>query len=160
MRDYLGGHDSLPPGYLHKEEVFSLIIRAGRAAGFVVRTEVPARWAGNMPTGRPPTLDCGWYTHGGALLVAWEFDGRDVGDGHLTGPTGNRRKFSGCAAPMKFQVLYSAKNDLLPKPPSRAAAVRLLLLPDVEVLTDEELMVPGGIEGVMTRARTAGKFLP
>lgn len=150
LRMYLGSHDGLSPLQLHKEEVASLIIRAGRKKGFVVRTEVEARWAAS--TGRSPALDCGWYRDG-RLVVAFEFDGRDVADGHLTKDTGNVAKFMGCIAPLQIQVLYSVKNDLKPKPPSRRSFVERLLAPtEALVVDDTELMRPGGIERLMEMA--------
>ena len=89
VKSWLGTHHGQNPRHLHKEEVFTLVMIVGRAAGFRVRTEVQARWAKGDP-GRPPSLDCGWF-HPCAdrLIVAWEFDGRDVQDFHLSKPTGN-----------------------------------------------------------------------
>ena len=46
-----------------------------------------------------------------------------------------------------MQVLYSVKNDLTIKRPSRKEFIEAILPEDiVTIATDEELMMPGGIE--------------
>jgi hypothetical protein len=119
---------------LYQRELTSLIIRAGRAGGLDVVTELPVL-SGEM--------DCAWYSPGfSTLLVAWEFDGRDVGNGHIAGTKtriGNAAKFIACTALRKIQVLYSLRNNLAYWGKSRATKIRALLSSDVEIITDVEL---------------------
>jgi len=73
----------------------SLVMRAGRAGGLIVRMEIGV--AGNTGT-RPVAgaVDRGWYCpKTRQWLVAWEFDRRDVGEGHIAGTDarlGNAKK--------------------------------------------------------------------
>jgi hypothetical protein len=53
---------------------------------------------------------------------------------------------------IKIQVLYSVKNDLTAKPPSRADSVQGCLPGDVRVVTDHHLM--SSIERLVRDART------
>ena len=139
-------------------------MRAGRAAGLVVKAEIAVDVPNERGLIQRGEMDCGWYSPKGELVVAWEFDGRDADDWHLLGgrkttssgrevlKLGNARKFSACGAPLKVQVFYSLKNDLTPKPPARPA-LNQLLFPDVDVVSDEQLMRAGGIEMYIERAR-------
>ena len=163
LRRYLGGHHPHFPNWLHVLEVGALIVRAGRAAGLIVKAEIVVTATDDLGAPQRGEMDCGWYSQSGDLIVAWEFDGRDVDDWHLFGgrrPTkrgdvfklGNVRKFAACGAPIKVQVLYSLKNDLTPKPPARRS-LDSAIFPDVSVVTDENLMLAGGIESLIQRAR-------
>jgi hypothetical protein len=108
-----------------------------------------------------PAMDYGWYAPSNKLIVAWELDGRDVRDGHITGnaknKAGNAKKFAGCMAPIEIQVLFSVENALTTKPPGRAQFIRQLLPHDVRIMTDEDLMAssPSGIDPIMAEARGA-----
>ncbi len=147
LRKHIGGHKGCEAGQLYQRELTSLVIRAGRVAELDVRTEI------RILSGE---MDCGWYSAGlKKLLVAWEFDGRDANDDHIGGGRrlGNANKFAACGAMIKIQVLYALRNDLSYFRKSRAQRMRNLLGPEVEIVTDEELMAQDGIERFMTRAR-------
>jgi hypothetical protein len=143
---HLGSHEGLPDSHLHKEAVFSVMMRAARCAGLKVRTEVPARWVSARSA-----MDCGWYSATGKLLVAFEFDGRDVSNDHIAG---NVAKFAGCPAPIKVQILYSTCNDLTAKRNGRASEVARMVGPAVQVITDEQLMA-GHLEELVAHARAS-----
>jgi hypothetical protein len=155
LRKYIGAHKGRLVGELYQRELTSLILRAGRVAGLDVRTEI------KVLTG---AMDCGWYAPGSAsLIVAWEFDGRDVGNAHISGTgkrLGNAKKFAACGAKSKIQVLYALRNDLAYFNKSRADRVATLLGADVEIVTDEQLMAPSGIEAIIDRARRLAGLEP
>jgi hypothetical protein len=155
LRTHIGQHRGRLPGELYQRELTSLIIRAGRAGGLGVLTELPVLSG---------AIDCAWYSPGFAtLLVAWEFDGRDVGDGHIAGTSkrlGNAKKFAACGALRKIQVLYALRNNLKYWGSSRAHEIRTLLAPDVEIMTDRELMADGGIEKVIDEVRALADLPP
>jgi hypothetical protein len=147
---WLGGHDGVPPTHLHKEEVYAVLMWAGRTAGFTVPVEVAA------PTGG--RVDCVWMWRRRPVVV-FEIDGRDVANykGHLDG---NAAKFNGFMAPLKVQLLYSVKNSLQPKPPLVWDEARAALPPDVRLITDEQLLVPGRLARLVAEARAAADALP
>lgn len=157
-RTYLGGHTSFRPGQLHQLEAGALVLRAGRAAGLLVRTEHPV--PAPTPGGRRARgeVDVCWFCpRSGRVLIAWEVDGHDAGEAHFLGSAvkdtaGNRSKLTACAAPISVQLLYSVKNDLSPKPASKRVEISKWMTGVAEVTTDEELMAPGGIEMWMKRA--------
>ncbi len=146
---WLGGHDGLPPTHLHKEEVYALLMWAGRSAGFTVPVEVRAPNGGRV--------DCVWLSEGRPVVV-FEIDGRDVANyqGHLIG---NAEKFGDFTAPLKVQILYSVKNSLEPKPPLARDEARAALPPDVRLVTDEQLLA-GELERLVGEAKIAAAALP
>ena len=155
LRTHIGNHDGARPGALCRVELESFVMRAGRAAGLKVRAEV--RVAGH--TGVSPVtgeLDCAWLDPvDGRYLVMFEFDGRDVGRGHIEGThkrLGNAKKFEACGAELKVQVLYGLRNDLTQWGPSQRDRCQRLLGAGVRVVSDEELMAPGGIERLVEEA--------
>lgn len=150
---HVGSHEGLPDSHLHKEEVFSVMMRAARCAGLKVRTEVPAPWVSARSA-----MDCGWYSATGMLLVAFEFDGRDVGREHISGSEekgklGNAEKFRRSGALVRVQALYTLRNErVLPPRKGTTDAMK----PEVEVLSDEELHA-GVIDDVVARAVGAAR---
>jgi hypothetical protein len=168
LRMHLGGHANMGSGRLFEREAAALVIRAGHAAGLLVRAEIPTPWAKLSLNGKMPAMDYGWYApSSNKLIVAWELDGRDVGDEHIAGNAaknkpGNAKKFAGSLAPIKIQVLYSVENALTTKPPSRVQFIRKLLPVDVRIVTDEELMdpAPAGIDVIMVEARKSAGLPP
>ena len=159
LRAYLGNHHGMRPGQLTERETAMLVISAGRKAGFIVRTEVSVRAVGR--TGKPVRgeIDVGWYnSHTNALLVAWEIDGRDAGEPHFLGnlkkgTVGNKAKFDACSAALRFQVLYSVKNDLALKGQSKQMLIERLLGTSAIVVTDEDLAADPGIDHWTTEAQ-------
>lgn len=159
VKKHLGGHQGHPDQrWLHKEEVFCLLMWAGRCAGFTVKTELPVM----VPNGLSGEIDCGWFNAAGRLVVAWEVDGRDVGDIHVLGTRGARpragtlEKLEASSATIKFQVLYSLCNDLSAKRPSREATLRACFPPTVQVITDMALMTSGVLDRIVKSAQDNG----
>jgi hypothetical protein len=109
---------------------------------------------------RDARLDCGWFGGTGELVVAWEFDGRDVGQEHLVGnPTkgkaGNlQKKFKRASAQLRIQALYSLRNGHAL--PLMRAQTPGLLQPHARVVADEQLMCRG-ISDVVKDAVAAAK---
>jgi len=156
LRRHIGGHEGAAPGQLCVTELGSLILRAGRAAGLIVRAEIQV--VGHTGTREVVgEMDYGWYCPTTRnWLVAWELDGRDVGEAHIAGKAerlGNAKKFIACTATMKVQVLHSLRNSLKPWGRSQADRCRRLLGSGVRVVSDEELIAPLGIEGYIKEAR-------
>ncbi|HET7812485.1 MAG TPA: hypothetical protein VFL16_18080 [Steroidobacteraceae bacterium] len=160
LRAWLGSHRELRPGQLNEREVATLVVCAGRAAGFIVRTEI------KVPTCLPDggivngEMDVGWFhAQSNKLIAAWELDGQDVPDAHLLGSVtkgkaGNKAKFDACGAPLRIQVLYSVKNNLEPKRPSKKSIVERLLGTSATVVSDEDLMAEPGILYWIRRAES------
>ena len=150
----LGRHeDAASPFQLTLPELGSLVIGAGCAAGFIVQVEVPV-----PGTQRDARLDCAWLAADKTMVVAWEFDGRDVKRPHIAGDPekgrlGNREKFQRSRALVKVQALYSLRNERVLPPMGQGTGV---LGPEVIVLRDEDLM-RGEIQTVMERARAAAE---
>jgi hypothetical protein len=157
---FIGNHPGAGhPNHLHKEEVFALLLSAGRASGFTVHVEHPAG------TGR---IDCCWLD-GDTVIAVFEVDGRDVHSPSYRGTlVGNAAKFLASQAGLRFQILYSLKNNLRPKPsaPDDDARVRALLPANVVVLLDEVLLgpapspatLPTMVHQVAAQARQAASF--
>jgi hypothetical protein len=145
-------------GQLTERETAGLVIAAGRKAGYLVRTEIIV--TGNKRSGRPGQgeIDVGWYDrNSNSIRVAWEIDGHDAAEQHFFGEIkkdtmGNKEKFAASKAPLKIQVLYSLKNNLQKKAGSKESLIKRWLGSRVSVVTDEQLMQPGGIERWMTAA--------
>jgi len=158
LRRHLGSHPGATSGQLCVTELGSLVMRAGRAGGLIVRAEVqvPGHTGKRAITGE---IDYGWFCPKTKnWLVAWELDGRDAGKGHIGGTDdrlGNAKKFAACppTVKLKVQVLYALKNNLTPWSPSKADQSRTLLGPNVRVISDEDLMRPNGIESFINEAR-------
>lgn len=140
-------------GQLTLPELGSLVITAGCEAGFVVQVEVPV--AGGK---RDAKLDCAWFATDGTMVVAFEFDGRDVGREHISGSEekgklGNAEKFRRSGALVRVQALYTLRNErVLPPRKGTTDAMK----PEVEVLSDEELHA-GVIDDVVARAVGAAR---
>jgi len=134
----LGRHAyATSPQQLTLQELGSLVIAGGCAAGFVVQVEVPV-----VGSRRDAKLDCAWLAVDGTMVVAWEFDGRDVGRTHILGDPakgklGNKEKFARSAALLKMQALYSLRNGA-PLPQQRGFTDALR--PEVETVRDADLM--------------------
>lgn len=125
----------------------------------IVRTEHRVRVV--SPGGQPKSGEidiCWFHASSNRLLVAWEIDGQDPPDAHICGGgpkdlVGNRGKLDACGADIRVQVLYSLKNDISSKGPSKRQQITGWLA-GVDVVTDEELMAPApkGISIWMHRA--------
>jgi hypothetical protein len=157
LRVLLGRHVGAKQGQLCLVELAWFVMYAGWVAELRVRHEVKIQVpVGN--TSKTGAMDSGWYCpKTGRWLVARELDGRDAKDGHFCGNKkriGNARKFAASTAMLKVQVLYTLKNDLSPWGESRAEQHRKLLSPSVEVVSDEQIVAQGGIEGYINRARS------
>jgi hypothetical protein len=157
LRLHMGGHDGAALGQLCVTEIGSLIMRAGRIGGLKIRMELPVAVKRDGRDSRGE-MDCGWYCPSTRrLLIAWEFDGCNVKQKHIGGDhkrIGNAKKFAGCGALVKVQVLYALRNDLSPwGGRSQADRCRQLLGRSVRVVSDEDLMAPGGIESYIAEAR-------
>lgn len=137
-----------------------LVICAGRSAGFQVRTEVRVSCAnpnGNLVNGE---IDIGWYMDE-ELVVALEVDGQDAGMAHFLGnlkkgTAGNAAKFRASGASHKIQVLYSLKNSLASKGSSKINSIGGWLNNTASIVTDEQLMLPHGIESLINRVKALG----
>ena len=160
-RTYLGGHTGLRAGQLHQLEASALILRAGRAAGLIVRTEHQVSVRNSVDDPVSGEIDVCWFCpHTRRLLAAWEIDGHDAGESHILGnpkkgTAGIKAKLEACTAPIKVQLLYSLKNNLSAKGPSKRKQIEQWLA-GIPVVTDEELMDPthgDNIETWMERAR-------
>jgi hypothetical protein len=159
-RSHLGCHHGFRSGQLHQLEAATLVLRAGRMAGMVVRTE--HRLDVVSPGGRHKSGEidiCWFHPSTNRLLVAWEIDGQDPPDEHILGGgpkdlTGNKAKLAACGADIKVQVLYSLKNDISPKGRSKRQQISGWL-PGVDVVTDEDLMSPSpdGIDKLINALR-------
>ena len=150
LRSYLGAHPGHRRGQLMEREAVMLIVCAGRRAGFTVKTEisVPTKNRNGLPV--RGEIDVGWYA-AGRLAAVWEIDGQDAGEAHFRGhpkkgTAGNTAKFSAADAPFKVQVLYSLKNNLDAKGPSKHVSIQHWLDGVAFLVTDEELMNTQGIE--------------
>lgn len=157
-RSHLGGHRGFRPGQLHQLEAATLVLRAGRVAGMIVRTEYSLAIMSPGGQLRRGEIDICWFHPvTNRLIVAWEIDVQDPPDVHVLGGgpkdlAGNKAKLDGCGAEIKVQVLYSLKNDITSKGRSKRQQITTWL-PGVEVTTDEELMLsPGGIDTWVQRA--------
>lgn len=141
-------HDASAP-QLSLQELGGLVIGAGAEAGFVVHVEFPVQ-----RKGRRGTVDCVWLARRedtGALspVVAWEFDGRDVGLGHVRGDErriGNIKKLQASKAPLKCQAFYSYRNGALGG--MKAKTISALKKARIAILSDQQLL-SGCIAGVV-----------
>lgn len=146
-------------------ELGALVIVAGRESGFQVYPEhsfpVGLKDANNKE--RSGKLDCAWFRDD-VLVVAWEFDARDVGNGHLLGTAsetghggriGNLRKFQYARALINIQALYSIRDalngDALKSRVQKVQAFYKTSNVAVNVLTDRELTA-GEITKIARRA--------
>jgi len=150
----IGHHPSAESGQLTLPELGALIVVAGVEHGFEVELEVPC-----CPQHRNHKVDCLWRARNsdgsrGAVIVAWEFDGRDAGPGHLLGGgarRGNLKKLGDTGAALKIQALYSVRNGVLK---DRRSAVRgALESAGIDVYLDSEL-ISDKLEGIVNRALT------
>lgn len=162
LRTYLGAHPGHRPGQLTEREAVMLIVWAGRRAGFTVKTEISVHTQNQNGRRVRGEVDIGWYT-ADRLAAVWEVDGQDAGMAHFLGhrtrgTAGNTAKFSSADAPCKVQVLYSLKNNLEVKRPSKYESIKEWLHGVACLVTDEELMDTQGIEAWTERieARLVG----
>jgi hypothetical protein len=156
-RSHLGCHHGFRPGQLHQLEAATLVLRAGRMAGMIVRAEHRLHVVSPGGRQRSGEIDICWFHPiTNRFVVAWEIDGQDPPDEHILGGgpkdlTGNKAKFHACGADIKVQVLYSLKNDISSKGRSKRQQINGWLS-EVDVVTDEELMAPSP-EGIDTWIR-------
>jgi hypothetical protein len=147
MRENLGYGNAEEAG-LTLHELGELIRRAGRQAGFTVRSEYPVG-KGKRNSWR---IDWVWQS-GKKVVMAFEIEGRNVPESSLAG---DRRKFrelpASCA---KVVALYTVRGDSsLGLPRKRRTPVEWFhqewqprdQLDTVDVKLDVELFAPGGIE--------------
>lgn len=165
LRQGLGGYAPrgrpLPPGALTLHDIGELIRRAGLAAGFVVETEFKCRVRG--PGNNRRKIDGVWFSPRDRLrpIVAVEIERRDVNRDRLE--DADRQKFTDCNAPVSVLALFHVDRDLTRKGRATggegvvARATRLVALQNVQVVLDEHLMRPGGIEAIQKAARRALK---
>lgn len=124
------------------QELGALVVQAGCEAGFVVQVEVPAPHNRR----RRGKVDCAWLalnrrTKALEPVVAWEFDGRDVGRGHVAGDKrrqGNIRKLRALRPLLMIQALYSFRDK--PLPCTKDGTLHELSKAGVVVVYDAELL--------------------
>ena len=137
FQQHLGGHDGARPHQLTLPELGALVVVAGRTVGFKVETEVAAGGGTN-----PPRIDCAWYAAISDFpIVVWEFDARDVGNGHLAGTAtrwGTFEKLHMIQGTLKIQALYSIRGSV--KKDGYALRPEFQAPNDIQVHTDETLM--------------------
>ena len=150
----IGHHPNAQPGQLTLPELGALIVVAGIEHGFEVELEVPC-----CAEHQNHKVDCLWRARSGegsrgAVVVAWEFDGRDARPAHLLGGRarrGNLMKLGDTGAPVKVQALYSVRNGVLK---DRRSAVRPALEgAGIAVYLDSEL-ISDKLEAIVSRAIT------
>jgi hypothetical protein len=154
MREDLGNEDAKQAG-LTLHELGELIRRAGRKAGFTVRSEYPVG-RGKRNSWR---VDWVWQKEG-APVMAFEIEGRNVPESSLAS---DKRKFqelpSSCA---KVVVLYTVRGEgALSLPRKRMMPAQWFQerwqprdeLDSVHVRLDTELLAPGGIEELQELAK-------
>ncbi len=122
------------------QELGSLVIQVGGEAGFVVQVEVP------VPRRARCKVDCAWLainrrTEELIPIVAWEFDGRDVGIGHVAGDKkrlGNIWKLRTLRPLLMIQALYSFRSA--PLPCAKDLTLNELTEKGVMIVHDAELL--------------------
>lgn len=150
---HLGRHRGADGAALTLPELGALVVTAGRDAGFRVQTEMECG-----PNGAH-RIDCAWCaTEGGAPVVVWEFDARDVPCAHLIG-AGNRlgtfQKLREFQDAMRIQALYTLRGEAkreksyLRNPRFQAVLQRG---GEIHLHTDAEL-IAGKLEIIITQAR-------
>jgi hypothetical protein len=156
LRNGLGNHkpriDPLHEHWLTLHELAELIRRAGRAAGFIVESEHRVCLA-DSKNGK---IDWVWLSSESFNpVVAFEIEGRDVAEGSVRADV---NKFRECRAALNVIALFHTDHNRTPKglPPGgsepKERVRRLVGDCPVEIVLDEELMAPGGIERIVTRA--------
>jgi hypothetical protein len=153
-------------GRLTLEQLKKVIQSAGRAAGLTVQMEYPAQVT-MFDQYLRGFLDCVWKRpDDGAVIVAWEIDGIDVGREHVFGhevpppwrrnAVGIIRKLSKIEAPTKVHALYSFRRCALQPDNSRLVQRwhnEQVQVPRQRVLvhTDKQLLT-GSLMRVVTQA--------
>jgi hypothetical protein len=154
MRENLG-NGSVEEAGLTLHELGELIRRAGREAGFAVRSEYP------VGKGKRNAWRIDWvWLWGETVVMAFEIEGRNVPESSLAG---DRRKFrelsSSCA---KVVALYTVRGETsLALPRKRRTPIEWMQeeweprhqLDTVQVTLDAELFAPGGIEQLQELAK-------
>lgn len=165
LRTGLGGQHSIqgPKSelWLTLHELAELIRRAGRAAGFLVRSEDKV-----LPgEGRKGKLDWVWLSPlSPNPVVAFEIEGRDADSDSVHRDI---LKFCARGALLNVIALFQVDHNLAEKKKPRgglsprewvAQCARTSPVP-IEIHIDEELMAPGGIESLQSRAIEAANAL-
>lgn len=153
MRENLGNGRSEDGLTLH--ELGELIRRAGRVAGFAVRSEYP------VDRGKRNALRIDWvWLADNRIVMAFEIEGRNVPESSLAG---DRRKFQVLSSSSaKVVALYTVRGESsLALPRKRRTPIQWMQdewqprdqLDTVIVTLDSELLAPGGIEQLQKLAQ-------
>lgn len=169
LRDGLGNNiprvakEKLGPSWLTLHELGELIRRAGKAAGFIVESESKI----NLDDGgHVKKIDWVWLDpkspgDDSRPVVAIEIEGPAV---PIDSIKGDLSKFKKLQAPINLIVLFQVdhdrkikrrppkKYDLKPKDYVANLVNQANVSVDVEILLDEDLMLPKGIEKLQQKA--------